>query len=62
MNHRSGREAFTLVEFLAVVAILAILAGLLLPAFVNLRARARQLHGLANTRQIVRAVLLLAAQ
>lgn len=62
MNHRSIRAAFTFFELLAVVAILAILAGLLLPAFVRSRARARQLRCLANTRQIVQGVLLLAAQ
>jgi hypothetical protein len=61
-DRRSVRAAFTFFELLAVVAMLAILAGLLLPAFARSRVQARQLHCLANARQIVRGVLLLAAQ
>jgi prepilin-type N-terminal cleavage/methylation domain-containing protein/prepilin-type processing-associated H-X9-DG protein len=54
------RNGFTLVELLVVVAILAVLAGLLFPVLAQARARARQATCLSNVRQIGTAFALYA--
>lgn len=49
---RRHRRAFTLVEVLVVIAILAVLAGILFPVFTQTRATARGVSCLSNIRQI----------
>ena len=46
------RDAFTLVELLAVIAVIAVLAALLLPALSRAKARAQTIQCLNNLRQL----------
>ena len=59
-NHTPRRCAFTLVELLVVVAIVAILTALLLPALASARESARRVHCASNLRQLGAATFILA--
>src|SRR5579871_6046367 len=58
MLHRSSSRAFTLVEMLVVIAIIAILAAILFPVFAQARAAARKTMCVSNFRQIGTALLM----
>jgi prepilin-type N-terminal cleavage/methylation domain-containing protein/prepilin-type processing-associated H-X9-DG protein len=49
---KSTRRAFTLIELLIVIAIIAVLAAVLFPVFAQAREKARQAACLSNLRQI----------
>lgn len=51
------QQAFTLVELLVVVAIIAIVAGILFPVFARARENARRISCLSNLKQIGMATL-----
>ena len=55
---RRGQRAFTLVEVLVVVAVIAILAALLLPALSRGKERARRARCAANLRQVALATFM----
>jgi prepilin-type N-terminal cleavage/methylation domain-containing protein/prepilin-type processing-associated H-X9-DG protein len=52
MTHPNQARAFTLVEIIVVVALLALLAAMLFPAFASARAKAREASCVSNLRQI----------
>lgn len=52
MNHFSGREKFTLIELLIVVAVIAILVGILLPALHKGREKAQMIACAGNMKML----------
>jgi prepilin-type N-terminal cleavage/methylation domain-containing protein len=61
VNARNDERGFTLIELMIVVAIIAILAGILIPNFVNARAQAQTSACESNLRAIATALELLYA-
>lgn len=55
---RAGRRAFTLIELLTVIAIIAVLAGILIPAIGKVRERSMAAKSASNFRQVYAAHML----
>ena len=58
---QTAKAAFTLVELLTVIAIIAVLAGIIFPVFATVRGKARQATCQSNLRQIGMAVQMYAS-
>jgi general secretion pathway protein G len=56
VKHIRAQQGYTLVEILIVLAVIAILAAILLPAFATVRGKARQATCASNLRQLGMAI------
>ena len=56
-----SKKGFTLIEALVVMGVIAILAALLLPVFISVRGKARQVSCLSNLRQLGLAMMMYVA-
>src|SRR5678816_1650159 len=61
LNRRKGKPAFTLMELLVVIAVIAILCALLIPALANGKERGRRTACRNNLRQFYLTLHLYAA-
>ncbi|NCO35479.1 MAG: hypothetical protein AUJ92_00355 [Armatimonadetes bacterium CG2_30_59_28] len=61
MDREQNRSGFTLIELLTVIAILAVIAGILFPVFARAREKGRQTRCISNLRQIGQAMLMYAS-
>jgi len=58
---RRSHNGFTLLELMVVMGVVALLAGLMVPAFSSARDRARRVHCMSNQRQLASAFMNYAA-
>ncbi|PYK06859.1 MAG: pilus assembly protein PilE, partial [Verrucomicrobia bacterium] len=56
MQRHSGERAFTLIELMTVIAVVAILFGIAFPAYTSVMERARKTEAQNSEQQIVTAV------